>query len=106
VEPPGGDPRRQRAYVVVSRPPFLEVNYSTAICAPIYSNFTRLETEVVVDESSGLKRTSAIRCDELTSLVRSRLTNYVGSLAPDRIQALDRALSVALGIDHLTDERR
>jgi mRNA interferase MazF len=103
LDPPGGDPRRRRPYVVISRAAFLEANYSTVLCAPVYSNFAGLETEIIIDDTSGLKGQSAIRCDEVTSLARSRLTNYIGSLPPDRIAALDRALAIALGIDHLFD---
>jgi mRNA interferase MazF len=99
-----GDPRRERVFVIVGRDSFLGVGYSSALCAPVYSNATGVDTEVRVGEAEGLKRPSWIRCDELTSVLRSRLTHYLGSLPPDRIEALDRALAVALGIDYLFDD--
>jgi len=39
---------------------------------------------------------SAIRCDELVSLPKSILTDYVGSLAGNRVRDLNRALAIAL----------
>ena len=55
------------------------------------------QVEVGVDE--GLKHESALHCDELVSLPKSRLTAYVGRLSGAKLTALDRALVVALDID-------
>jgi mRNA-degrading endonuclease toxin of MazEF toxin-antitoxin module len=41
---------------------------------------------------------AAVHCDELVSLPKAVLTNYVGSLKLARTKELDRALSVALGL--------
>jgi mRNA interferase MazF len=101
ITAPTIDPRRHKLYVVVSREAFLSFSYSMAICAPVYSNYLGLATEVLIDESVGIKHRSSVRCDELTSLPRSRLTDFVGSLRAEHIAALDHALAVALGIDHL-----
>ena len=99
VRRPGrGDPRRSRVFVVVSRQVLIDSRFSTAICAPIYSAFDGLSTQVEVGTEEGLKHGSAIHCDELLSIRKSRLTNYVGSLRPAGLHELDRALVVALGI--------
>ena len=47
----------------------------------------------------GLKHPSAIRCDELVSILKTRLTDYVGSLSEEKFFALGQALSIALGTD-------
>lgn len=99
-----GDPRRQRVFIVVSRRAFLESRYSSAVCVPVYSGYGGLPTEVRLDPSAGLKHESAARCDEVTSIGRNELTNYIGALPPDRLSELDRALAVAVGIDHLIDD--
>jgi mRNA interferase MazF len=52
-----------------------------------------------VDE--GLKHDSSIHCDELISLPKSLLTNFVGSLSLKKIEELDRALIIALDIRDL-----
>jgi mRNA interferase MazF len=46
----------------------------------------------------GLLRDSSIHCDELVSLPKSALTNFVGALSPVKLQALNKALKVALDI--------
>ena len=40
----------------------------------------------------------AIHCDEVVSLPKSALTDYVGSLSPQKVAALNRALRVALDL--------
>jgi mRNA-degrading endonuclease toxin of MazEF toxin-antitoxin module len=40
---------------------------------------------------------SAIQCDGLMSLEKSRLTDFVGELASDKLRQLDSALLIALG---------
>ena len=39
---------------------------------------------------------SAIYCDELLSLPKALLTNYVGSLSPDKMSLVNAALRIAL----------
>ena len=46
----------------------------------------------------GLKHDSSIHCDELVSLLKIVLTNYVGTLSQQKLQALDRALRIALDL--------
>ena len=86
-------------YVVVSRP-FVADNddVSTVICAPVYSHILGLTTEVVLGADDGLPRPSAIRCDFLTLMFKSRLTQFVGTLSPGKVRELNRALVVALDL--------
>jgi mRNA-degrading endonuclease toxin of MazEF toxin-antitoxin module len=37
-------------------------------------------------------------CDELISLPKSALTNFIGTLSPAKLQALNQALKAALDI--------
>jgi len=57
-----------------------------------------LATQVEVGADDGLKHESSIHCDALVSLPKSVLTDYVASLAPGRVAALDQALRVALAL--------
>jgi mRNA interferase MazF len=93
------DPKRSRVFVVVSRQTLLDSRFSTAICAPIYSAFDGLSTQVSVGVSEGLKQESSIHCDELISIPKSALTYFIGTLPPVKIEALNRALAIAVGID-------
>lgn len=95
---PGGDPKRFRVYVIVSRQIVIESRFSTVICAPIYSSGTGLITQVSVGIDEGLKHSSWIMCDELVSIRKSHLTFFIGSLSPAKIMELNRALASALDL--------
>jgi mRNA interferase MazF len=96
--PAGKDPRKQRVFVIVSRDALIGTRFSTVICAPIYSTHDGLSTQVLVGVDEGLKHDSSIHCDELVSLPKGALTNYVGTLSPAKIGTLNLALRIALGI--------
>ena len=96
VQKPGGEAKRARTFVVVSRPALIGSRFSTVICAPIYSAYEGLSTQVPVGINEGLKHDSGIHCDELVSLPKSMLTHYVGMLPGDKLHLLDRALRIAL----------
>ncbi len=98
AHPSARDPRKQRVFVVISRQVLIESRFSTLICAPIYSTHDDLSTQVLVGVDEGLKHDSSIHCDELVSLPKSVLTNYVGTLPPTQIEALNQALRIALDI--------
>jgi mRNA interferase MazF len=53
---------------------------------------------VLVGVEEGLKHESSIHCDELVSLPKTALTNYIGMLSPEKLEALNKALLVALEI--------
>ncbi|MEI8257094.1 MAG: type II toxin-antitoxin system PemK/MazF family toxin [Deltaproteobacteria bacterium] len=97
--PPGGDPKRARCYVVVSRQTLLDSRADKVICAPVNSAFVGLETQVPVGADEGLKHASCVNCDQLVLIEKGRLTNYVGSLTPGKLRALRHALRVALDVE-------
>ena len=69
-------------YVVVSRTFVAEhADVSTVICAPVYGEVLGLTTEVVLGPDDGLPRTSAVRCDFLTLMFKSKLTQLNRALA-------------------------
>jgi mRNA interferase MazF len=96
VRHPKGDPKRSRVFVIVSRTTLLDSAFSTVTCAPVYSVRHGLSTQVPVGSEEGLRHDSAIHCDELLSLPKSVLTDYVGSLSESRFRDLNRALAIAL----------
>lgn len=86
-------------YVVVSRS-FIAENedVSTVVCAPVYSQVLGLSTEVVIGPEEGLPRVSSVRCDFLALMFKRKLTTFVASLPPRKVEELDRALAVALDL--------
>ena len=93
------DTKKQRVYVIVSRQELIDSVYSTIICAPVYTNYEGLSTQVLVGIEEGLKHPSAIRCDELISILKMRLTDYTGTLSEEKLIELGQALSIAIGVD-------
>jgi mRNA interferase MazF len=92
------DPKKFRVFVVVSRDALMATRFSTVICAPVYSAYDGLSTQVSIGVDEGLKHESSIHCDALMSLPKSMLTYYIGSLSPAKIQALNEALRIALDL--------
>ena len=97
--PGSGDPRRSRVFVVVSREALIESKFSTVICAPVFSRHDGLATQVEVGPEDGLRHPSSIHCDALVSIPKSTLTDFVVSLPPDRLDALNQALRIALAVE-------
>ncbi len=95
---PGGDPRQYRAFVIVSRQALIDSRFSTVICAPVFSNGEGLSTQIAVGPDEGLKHSSWIMCDNLVSVRKSELTNYLGVLSRSKLAELDYALKMALDL--------
>lgn len=98
VRRPPGDTRPARSFVVVSRQALIDSNYSTVVCAPIFTERHGLPTQVNVGTEEGLKHDCAIHCDGLISLEKSRLTDYVGELSDVKKEELEKALQMALAL--------
>lgn len=98
VHKPEDDPKRYRIFVVVSRPAVIDSKFSTVVCAPVFTRGYGLATQVAVGPDEGLKHPSWIFCDNLVSIPKSSLTNFVGSLSSSKLAELARALKVALDI--------
>lgn len=96
VAHPSNAPKKFRVFVIVSRQALIDSRFSTVICAPIYSAHDGLASQVAAGVDEGLKHDGSIHCDNLVSLPKSVLTNYIGSLRSDKLAALDYALRVAL----------
>lgn len=99
AKPGGADPKSFRVFAVVSRQAVIDSRFSTVVCVPVYSARHGLASQVAVGPDEGLKHESALHCDELVSLLKTRLTRFVGRLSSRQTRDLDRALAAALDID-------
>jgi mRNA interferase MazF len=99
VSAPNRDPKKRRFFVVVSRQTLLDSKAAHAVCAPINTEGHGLETEIQVGQEQGLKHISYINCDLLVRIEKSKLTDYVGSLAPQKLRAVNQSLRIALDLD-------
>jgi len=98
---PEGDPKRHRLCVVVSRQALIDSRFSTVICAPVFSNGEGISTQVAVGANEGLKHESWVVCDNLRSLRKTDLTQFVGSLPYSKLAEVDEALRVALALEQV-----
>jgi mRNA interferase MazF len=98
VHEPRRDPKRHRCFVIVGRQALIDARFPTVVCAPIYTNGSGLSTQVAIGPDEGLKYASWIFCDDLASIEKSDLTQYVGSLGPVKLRELNRALMLALDL--------
>jgi mRNA interferase MazF len=99
VYKPEAEPKKYRSYVVVSRQMLIDSAYATVVCAPIFTNGRGLSTQVAVGQDEGLKHESWVVCDNLRSVAKSDLTQFVGSLSWSKSVELDEALRAALSLD-------
>ena len=100
VYPAGrADPRDFRVFVVLSRQTLIDSTFSSVICAPVYSCFSGLSTQLAVGTAEGLKSDSSIFCDELMSIEKSKLTDFVGSLSAPKLARLTQCLRIAVGTE-------
>ena len=92
------DPKNSRVYLIVSRQSLIDNDFSSVICAPVYSKYSGLSTQIEIGIDEGLKYDSAIFCDELISIRKPRLSDYIGSLSDVKIEEVNTALRIALAI--------
>jgi mRNA interferase MazF len=92
------DPKEYRVFLVVSRQLLVDSRFSTVICAPVYSRRDGLPTQVEVGVDEGLKHASAVHCDELISIRKTLLPDYVGSLPSAKMEEVNTALRIALAV--------
>jgi len=85
-------------FLVVGRQAVIDSRFSSVVCAPVYSAYHGLPLQVLVGIDEGLKHDSAVHCDELVSLPKTALTDYVGSLSETKLLQLNDALAVALDL--------
>jgi mRNA interferase MazF len=99
VHRPGDDPKRHRCFVIVSRQEVIDSRFSTVVCAPVYTRGQALGSQVSIGLDEGMKHESWIICDNLASLRKTELTQFIGSLSYAKVAELDEALRVALALD-------
>ncbi|MGK5089059.1 type II toxin-antitoxin system PemK/MazF family toxin [Bdellovibrionota bacterium FG-2] len=93
------DPKDFRVFIIISRQLLIDSKFSTVICAPVYSHFEGLSTQLSIGIEEGLKKESSVFCDEIFSIEKSRLTDFVGSLSPRKIATLEKCLKIAIAVE-------
>ncbi|MDR1903459.1 MAG: type II toxin-antitoxin system PemK/MazF family toxin [Treponema sp.] len=90
------DPKDRRVFLVVGRQALIDSAFSSVICAPVYSKYGEIDTQVEIGVEEGMKHDSAVYCDELISIPKSLLTDYIGSMSAAKMTEVNAALRIAL----------
>lgn len=93
-------PDKLRPVLVLTRPEVIPL-LSTVMVAPITSTIRGAPSEVAVGVEAGLKNPSAVNLDHVQTVAQEALGHYVGSLRPEQMAAVCRALAVAVACDPL-----
>ncbi len=89
-------PDKRRPVVILTRPEVIDLLH-TVMVAPVTSTIHGIPSEVLVGVDEGLKADSAINLDHVQTVEKSRLHRLIGSVAPQKMKAVCRALAVATG---------
>lgn len=83
--------------VIVTRDTAIPVLRSV-VCATVSSTIRGHRAELEVNSDEGLDHPSAVNCDNLVTVSKTRLTRRRGALGPTRLRMLDAALRLALDL--------
>ena len=97
--PPGNDPKRWRCFVIIGRQALIDSKAARIVCAPVNTTYVGLATQVPVGVDEGLKHPSCINCDQLFTLDKSVLTDFVAALTATKLRQLRTALRIALAVE-------
>ena len=89
-------PDKRRPVLVLTRQEVIPL-LSSVMVAPITSTVRGAPSEVVVGVEEGLKKASAVNLDHVQTVEQRRLGAHVGSVGPEIIAKVCRALAIATG---------
>jgi mRNA interferase MazF len=93
-------PARRRLVVLLSRDEAYAVRELVTV-APVTTRVRDIPTEVPLGPGEGLPKACVVNLDTITTIPRRALTQAVSSLPPDKLAAVERALTFALGLTDL-----
>lgn len=73
--PSSHDPKKFRVFIIVSRQIIIDSRFSTVICAPVYSAYEGLSTQIAVGIEEGLKHQYKKRYRKQTGGRKSKIKN-------------------------------
>lgn len=89
-------PDKRRPVLVLTRQEVIGL-LSTVMVAPVTSAIRGAPSEVLVGVEEGLKVSSVVNLDHVQTVERRQLSYYVGSLGREKMQAVCKALAIAVG---------
>lgn len=89
-------PDKRRPVLVLTRQEVIGM-LRTVMVAPITSTIHGAPSEVIVGVDEGLKHDSAINLDHVQTVEQARLHKFVGTVGPEKMTAVCKALWIATG---------
>jgi mRNA interferase MazF len=91
-------PDKRRPVVILSRPSLVELLHTVTVAA-ITTTRRGSPTEVELGVDEGLKGPSCVNLSNVFTVMQSEMRQFVGSVGPEKMRAICRALSIAIGCD-------
>lgn len=91
-------PDKRRPVLILSRPSLIKLLHTVTVAA-ITSTLHRSPTEVELGPDEGLKQTSCVNLCNVFTVHQEQLRTFVGSVDPDKMARVCRALAIACGCD-------
>ena len=91
-------PDKRRPVLVISRPALIAVLHTVTVAA-ITSTRRGSPTEVELGVDEGLKGPCCVNLCHLFTVAQAELRQFVGTVAPEKMRAVCRALNIASGCD-------
>lgn len=89
-------PDKKRPVLILTRDSALDFLGEVTI-APITTTIRDIPTEIVLDETDGMPRTSAVNVDHLQTVSRGKIGALITKLSPAKMASVRNALLFALG---------
>jgi len=94
-------PDKRRPVLILTRDSAIEALTGITI-APITSTIRRIPTEVtLIPAEDGILTESAVNLDNLQTVQKAKIGGLITILSPYKMEAVERAICFALGMDHL-----
>jgi mRNA interferase MazF len=95
-----GEPGKHRPAVIVSVDEILAgVGDELVVVVPVSSSRSSTPLRPVVSPDEGVDTPSVAVCRSVRAVARTRLLERLGTLAPDTMRQVERALAMILGIE-------
>src|SRR6266851_3304948 len=86
-------PDKRRPVLVLTRPEVINLLH-TVMVAPITSTLHGSPSEVIVGIDEGLKHDSAVSLDHVQTVDKAKLARFVGTVGPQKMRSICRALAI------------
>lgn len=75
--------------------------YSTTLivgCITTRTTKSKIPTHLWLDESCGLPKDSMVMLEQIRTIDKKRIKNYVGSISESDMKKVDKAIKISLGV--------